>query len=77
VPGSQLVLAGRHRFSHYTLTFRLQQIEPERTRLSAESRASFPGVAGGVYRLLVVRSGGHVVAVRRLLAGMKRRVERQ
>ena len=50
----------------YALVFRLERIDG-RTRLRAESRATFPGVAGGAYRLLVVGTGGHAAAVRRLL----------
>ena len=72
VPGVELVLEGSHRFSSYALIFRLEQLDADRSRLSAESRAAFPGV-GRVYRLLVVGTGGHVVAVRRLLARVKRR----
>lgn len=75
VPGSELALQGRHRFSSYALTFRLEPLGPDRSRLTAESRATFPGLAGGVYRLLVIGTRGHVVAVRRLLAGIKRRSE--
>jgi hypothetical protein len=75
VPGAELVLEGRHRFSEYALTFRLDNIGADRTRLRAETRAVFPGVAGGVYRLLVIGTGGHVVAVRRMLSTIKRRSE--
>ena len=75
VPGSVLVLEGRHRFSSYALIFRLEQVSAGRSRLRAESRAAFPGLAGGIYRLLVVGTGGHVVVVRRLLSGIKRRSE--
>jgi hypothetical protein len=75
VPATELVLEGRHRFSSYALNFRLDHLAAGRTRLRAESRASFPGWAGGVYRLLVVGTGGHVVGVRRLLADIKRRSE--
>ena len=75
VPESELVLEGRHRFSSYALIFRLEKVSPGRSRLVAESRAAFPGLAGGVYRLLVVGTGGHVVAVRRLLSRIKRRSE--
>jgi hypothetical protein len=79
VPGSELELAGRHRFSVYSLTFRLEPVtEPGaagRTRLSAETRAAFPGPAGLAYRLLVVGSRGHAVVVRRLLAGVAARAE--
>ncbi len=73
VPGSELVLVGRHRFSSYALIFRLEQLSPNRSRLRAESRAAFPGVAGSVYRLLVIGTGGHIVAVRHMLSSIKRR----
>ena len=68
------MLDGRHRFSTYAVIFRVEAVGHDRTRLHAESRASFPGPAGRAYRLLVVGSGGHVVAVRRLLSGIVRRV---
>jgi hypothetical protein len=76
VPGSELVLVGRHHFSSYAIIFRLEQLSSSRSRLRAESRAAFPGVAGHVYRLLVIGTGGHTVAVRHMLAGIKRRSER-
>jgi hypothetical protein len=76
IPGSELVLEGRHHFSTYALTFRLEPVGSDRSRLSAESRATFPGVTGGAYRLLVVGTRGHVVAVRRMLSGIKHRAER-
>ena len=66
-------LAGRHRFSSYALTFRLDEIGAHRSRLRAESRATFPGPAGAVYRLLVIGTGGHAVAVGRMLAQVRRR----
>jgi hypothetical protein len=75
VPGSELVLAGRHRFSCYALIFHLEPVGSDRSRLRAETRAAFPGVAGGAYRLLVIGTGGHAVAVRRLLSPIKRRSE--
>lgn len=75
VPGAELRLEGRQRFSSYALIFRLEQVSAGRSRLRAESRAAFPGLGGGVYRLLVVGTGGHVVAVRRLLSVIKRRSE--
>lgn len=75
VPGSELALEGRHRYSSYALTFRLDQVNPDRSRLRAESRAAFPGVAGGIYRLAIIGTGGHVVVVRRLLSVIKRRSE--
>lgn len=76
-PGRQLVLVGAHRFSTYALVFRLESHGPDRTILRAESRAAFPGSLGGLYRLAVVGTRGHVVAVRRLLAGVRRRAEAQ
>jgi hypothetical protein len=74
-PRSTLVLAGHHRFSDYALSFRLERLGPYRARLRAETRADFPGTAGRLYRLLVIGTGGHVVAVRRLLSGVRRRAE--
>jgi hypothetical protein len=75
VPGAELVLAGRHRFSSYALIFRIDPVSPGRTRLRAETRAAFPGVTGGAYRLLVISTGGHAVGVRRLLSTVKRQAE--
>ena len=75
VPERKLVLQGRHRFSFYALIFRLEHVSPDRSRLRAESRATFPGLAGGLYRLLVIGTGGHVVGMRRLLAAVRRRSE--
>lgn len=66
-----LVLAGRHRFARYGVVLR---IEPSGAgaRCRLESRADFPGLHGRLYRLAVIGTGGHVVAVRHLL----RRIER-
>jgi hypothetical protein len=75
VPGSELVLVGRHRFSSYALIFRLEQLSPSRSRVRAQSRAALPGVAGNVYRLLVIGTGGHMVAVRHMLSSIKRQSE--
>ncbi len=72
VSPSELVLDGRHRFSTYSLRFRLEPIDRERSRLCAETRATFPGVSGRVYRFVVIGTGGHEVAVRRLLTRVKR-----
>jgi hypothetical protein len=72
---SELVLVGRHRFSSYALCFHIDVIGAGHTQLRAETRAAFPGVTGAVYRTLVIGTRGHDVAVRRLLAGIKRRAE--
>jgi hypothetical protein len=76
-PGRELVLEGRHRFSSYSLIFRLAPVGSGRTRLRAESRGAFPGGLGRAYRLLVVGTRGHVLAVRRLLAAVRRGAERR
>jgi hypothetical protein len=72
----ELALAGSHRFSRYTLIFRLDEPSNGTVRLRAESRAEFPGVQGRLYRAAVIGSGGHAVSVRHLLTGIKRRAER-
>lgn len=71
VPGRELALEGRHRFSTYSLVFRVEELTDGRCRLRAETRAVFPGAAGRVYRALVIGSGGHALAMRRLLAGYR------
>jgi hypothetical protein len=73
IPESELVLEGRHRFASYGLIVRLEPLGTDRSRLTAETRAAFPGRAGALYRLLVVGTGVHVIAVRRLLSHMKGR----
>jgi len=74
-PPHELALRGRHRFSDYALTFRLEG-EGSRTTVRAETRATFPGLKGRVYRALVIGTGGHVVITRRLLNAIRRRAER-
>ena len=73
---SELALAGRHRFSTYLLSFRLEEASSGRTRLVAETRAAFPGLKGSVYRALVIGTRMHVLVTRRLLTATKRRAER-
>ncbi|MFI7658075.1 hypothetical protein ACIBTW_04225 [Micromonospora parva] len=75
IPGQELALRGSHRFSTYALIFRLDADGPTRSRLRAETRAVFPGLAGGLYRQILLTSGGHVFGVRRLLAAVRRRSE--
>ncbi|MEU3746856.1 MULTISPECIES: hypothetical protein [Streptomyces] len=70
VPGRELALEGRHRYSSYSLVFRIEELADGRSRLRAVSRAAFPGVAGWVYRVLVIRSGGHAAGMRRMLASI-------
>ena len=75
-PGRELVLEGRHRFSSYALIFRIDQLDAGRARLRAETRAAFPGPAGGLYRRLVISTGGHALSTRHLLSTVRRRAER-
>jgi hypothetical protein len=75
-PASELGLAGRHRFSTYLLSFRLEDARGGRTRLVAETRAAFPGLKGSVYRALVIGTRMHVLITRRILTATKRRAER-
>lgn len=72
----ELALGGRHRFSSYTLTFRLDPLGPDHSRLRAETRAAFPGLHGRAYRLLIIGTGKHVGAVRSLLSTVRRRAKR-
>lgn len=72
VPGEELSLEGRHRFSTYALSVRLEPCDPHSTLVRMGSRASFPGARGRLYRLLVVSTGFHVIAVSRLLDAIRR-----
>ncbi len=74
VPGRRLVLDGRHRFSRYRLDLTVDRAGAE-LMLRARSYATFPGLHGAAYRALVIGSGGHVVAVRRMLERIARRAE--
>jgi hypothetical protein len=73
-PERLLVLAGSHHFSEYALSFRLEPLGAVRTRVIAETRAVFPGPKGRAYRALVIGTRMHVLAVRRVLRGVSRRV---
>lgn len=66
-PDHELTLVGRHRFARYALIFRLEETGENRTRLRAETRATFPGPAGALYRALLMGTGAHNLAVRRML----------
>jgi hypothetical protein len=69
-----VVLRGRHRFSEYAIVVRIDPAG-EGSRCRLESRATFRGPRGAAYRLLVVGTRGHVIAVRRLLRSIKRRAQ--
>jgi hypothetical protein len=72
----RLVLEGRHRFASYRLSFTLDPLPRNRTKLSARTDALFPGFTGGLYRALVIGSGGHEIVARRMLAAVARGAER-
>jgi hypothetical protein len=75
-PPNELALEGSHRFSDYDLTFRVETAGPGRSRIWAATHAHFPGPLGRLYRAAVIGTGGHVLAMRRLLRGIARRAER-
>ena len=76
VPGEQVSLEGRHRFSVYRLVFDVADgSAPGTSTLRATTLASFPGPHGRAYRLLVITSRAHVVATRRMLREIGRRAE--
>jgi hypothetical protein len=69
-PRQRLALDGEHPCSVYKLVFELADDGPQRTRLAAFTWAHFPGVFGKAYRALVISTGLHRVAVRRMLRGV-------
>jgi len=71
-----LALEGEHRFSRYGLIWSLEPTRDERTLLRAETRAEFPGLKGRLYRLVVIGTNMHVLAVNRVLRAVKRRAEK-
>jgi hypothetical protein len=71
-----LALMGEHRYSRYALIFYATDTAAGPVRLSAETRAQFPGVRGQIYKTLVIRSGGHAIATKSLLRRVRRRAER-
>ncbi|MCL8012520.1 hypothetical protein [Streptomyces sp. AS02] len=70
--GRELALVGRHPFSRYALIFHLDETDQGHTRLRAESRATFPGPAGAVYRRLVIGTGAHALLVQRMLTKVRK-----
>jgi hypothetical protein len=71
VPGEQLDLAGRHRFSRYRLVFGLVDAD-NGIQLSARTYAEFPGLRGQAYRALVIGTRLHVVATNQILRSIRR-----
>jgi hypothetical protein len=75
-PPEELDLAGRHHFSRYQLSFRLDDLGGGGTRLRAQTRAVFPGLQGRLYRAAVIGTRMHVQVTNRILKGTARRAER-
>ncbi len=73
---SELVITGRHRLAAYEMVFALTPLDGHRTRLACTTNAAFGRGPGRAYRALVIGSGGHAIATRRLLATLRRRAER-
>ena len=74
-PPVELVLEGRDRKGTYALVFRLDEVDPGRTVVWAESRGNGPGAADAVQRLLILVSGGQVSGIRGLLRSVRKRAE--
>lgn len=73
-PWHSLALRGRHRFAEYELRFELEPSSARQTLLRAKTSADFHGPKGTVYRALVIGTGGHRLAVGRILDRISRRV---
>jgi hypothetical protein len=67
---------GQHRFSRYALIFYAADTAAGPVRLSAETRAEFPGLKGQIYKTLVIRSRAHSAITKSLLRNVRRRAER-
>jgi hypothetical protein len=73
-PPREVVLGGHHRFSTYRLVFRVEP-DDERSRLSALTYATFPGLHGRAYRTGLMLSTGHRRATEHMLGTVARRAE--
>lgn len=71
----RLVLDGTHRFARHEMVFELLDLGSRLTELAVITRAEFPGPVGTLYRSMVIGSGGHVIATRRLLKAVGREAE--
>jgi hypothetical protein len=69
-----LALLGRHRYSRYALVFAIDDLGPGRSRLTAETRAVYPGRKGSLFHSLLARRG-QLTAVNRILDAVRKRAE--
>jgi hypothetical protein len=72
---AMLALLGQHRYSRYALVFTVDDLGGGRSRITAETRAEYPGRAGGLFGALLVRSRGQLTAVNRILESVRKRAE--
>jgi hypothetical protein len=75
VPASTYALAGRHRFARYQLVFRIGERHDGRSRLTAETFASFPGTSGRLYRTLLLDAKSHAMVMWITLRLLRRRAQ--
>ena len=71
-----LALVGEHAFSKYAVVFRIDLLPGQRSRVRLETRAEFYGARGRIYRIAVIGTRFHVLAVNRLLRSIRRAAER-
>jgi hypothetical protein len=74
-PLMRVELVGEHRWARYSLDYRLEELMTGETRLCAATRAQFLGRSGSIYRMLVIGTRLHVVAVRATLQSIKGHAE--
>jgi hypothetical protein len=70
-----LAMLGQHRFSRYALLFAIDDIGHGRSRITAETRAEYPGRGGTLFQSLIIRGRGQLTAVNRILSAVKKRAE--
>ena len=68
-------LAGQHRFATYQLVFRIDQRGPGRSRLTAETFATFPGTGGRLYRMFLMDAKLHALVMWMMVRRVRRRAE--
>lgn len=76
IPPAVLALMGEHRFSRYSLIFRIAETPLAPVLLSAETRAEFPGRTGSAYRAAIVGTRAHALVVSSILRAVRRQAER-
>jgi hypothetical protein len=72
---AMLAMLGQHRYSRYALVFTIDDLGGGRSRITAETRAEYPGRAGSLFGVLLVRSRGQLTAVNRILGAVRKRAE--